>query len=386
MSVYTSLPGSASCAGSGCSCRARVARYPSDLSDVQWSVLEPQARAVMAELVAVTGRPMLHDLRAMVDAVGYVSRYGIEWRALPVDFPPQRAVYAFFERWSARGLPQALVDRLRGRIRVGAGRRDLPSAAIVDAQSVKAAETVTAVHSGYDGGKKIKGQKRHIAVDTLGLLLCVLVTAASVQDRDGAFGLLARLRERFSTIAVVWADGGYAGRLVDWARQVLAMAVTVVKRSDDVSGFVVLPRRWVVERTFGWLMRYRRLVRCYERRPEHHEAMVWWATVHLMTRQLARQLAGAPPAARWGGPRARPVSAGAPPPVPTLPELTSPGRRGKVLELLAAQPGRAWRGAELATILGITNTNSFRVQLSQWAHQGYINKIGRALYTPVCTS
>jgi len=326
----------------------------------------------MAELVAVAGRPMVHDLRAMLDAVAYVTRYGIEWRALPVDFPPWPAVYAFFERWSARGLPQALVDRLRGRIRVLVGRRDLPSAAVIDAQSVKAAETVAAVYSGYDGGKKIKGQKRHIAVDTLGLLLCVIVTAASVQDRDGAVQLLARVREKFSTVVLAWADGGYAGRLVTWAKQVLTMAVTVIKRSDDMSGFVVLPRRWVVERTFAWLMRYRRLVRCYERRPEHHD-MLLWATVHLMTRRLTRELAGQPPAARWGDP-------------PPLPELASPDRRGKILELFAAQPWRTWRGVELAAILGITNVNSFRVQLSQWAHQGHINKIGPALYAPACTS
>lgn len=386
MSVYTTPPGQANCAGSGCSCWARVPRYPSDLSDAQWSVLEPEARGVMAELVAVAGRPMLHDLRAMLDAIGYLTRYGVEWRALPVDFPPWQAVYAFFERWSDRGLPQALVDRLRGRIRVLLGRRDVPTAAIIDAQSVKAAETVAATDSGYDGGKKIKGQKRHIAVDTLGLLLCVSVTAASVQDRDGALRLLARLREKFSTVALVWADSGYTGRLVAWAQQVLAIAVTVVRRSDDMSGFVVLPRRWVVERTFGWLMRYRRLVRCYERRPEHHEAMVLWATVHLMTRRLTRELAGVPPATRWGGPTTPSASAADPPPAPTLPTLTSPDRRGKVLELLAANPRRAWRGTELAAILEITNINSFRVQLSQWAHQGHINKIGRALYTSASTS
>jgi hypothetical protein len=123
----------------------------------------------------------------------------------------------------------------------------------------------------------------------------------------------------------------------------------------------------------AWLMRYRRLVRCYERRPAHHEAMLLWATVHLMTRRLARELAGLPPAARWDAP-------------PPLPELTSPDRRGKILELLAAQPWRAWRGVELAAVLGITNINSFRVQLSQWAHQGHINKIGPALYAPACTS
>jgi transposase len=132
----------------------------------------------------------------------------------------------------------------------------------------------------------------------------VIVTAASVRDRDGAHRLLAVPRERFSTIALVWADGGYAGRLVNWARTVLAMTVTIVKGTDDTTRLVVLPRRWVVERTFGWLMRYRRLVRDYERRPEHHEAMVLWATVTIMTRQLARTTAGAPPPPRWSGPRA----------------------------------------------------------------------------------
>jgi transposase len=258
----------------------------------------------MAELRrSPAGRPMEHDLRAVLDAIGYVTRYGIEWRALPVDFPPWEAVYAFFERWNARGLPQGLVDRLRGRLRVACGRADLPTAGSIDSQSVKAADTVGGASRGYDGGKKINGRKRHIAVDTLGLLLTVIVTAASVQDRDGAHRLLALLRERFSTISLVWADGGYAGRLVSWARQVLALTLTIVKRSEDTTGFIVLPRRWVVERTFGWLLRYRRLVRDYERRPEHHEAMVLWATVTIMTRQLDRKNSGTPPHPRWGRPR-----------------------------------------------------------------------------------
>jgi transposase len=282
-----------------------VPRYPSDVTDAEWALLRPEAQAVMAELRrGPGGRPMEHDLRAVLDAIGYVTRYGIEWRALPVDFPPWQAVYAFFERWNARGLPQGLVDRLRGRLRVAYGRADLPTAGSIDSQSVKAADTVGAASRGFDAGKKINGRKRHIAVDTLGLLLSVVVTAASVQDRDGAHRLLALLRERFSTITLVWADGGYAGRLVSWAHTVLALTLTIVKRTEDTTGFVVLPRRWVVERTFGWLMRYRRLVRDYERRPEHHEAMVLWATVAIMTRQLTRATAGAPPPARWGGPRA----------------------------------------------------------------------------------
>ncbi|WP_345581552.1 IS5 family transposase [Nonomuraea rosea] len=361
------------CASPGCACRDRKPAYPSDLTDIEWQVLEPEARGVMAELVALTGRPMVHDLRAMLDAIGYVTRYGIEWRALPVDFPPHEATYAFFMRWSRRGLPERLAGRLRGRLRILAGRAELPTAGCVDSQTVRAAETVGAAACGYDAGKKLKGQKRHVVVDTLGLLLCVMVTAASVQDRDGAHPVLALLRQKFSTIRLVWADGGYAGRLVTWAGKVLGLAVSIVRRSDDLRGFVVLPRRWAVERTFAWLSRYRRLVRIYERKPEHHEALIWWATMHQMTRRLTRELAGRPPASRWRGP-------------PPLPHLSSPDRRGKVLQLLAAQPWRAWTGSELAAILGIENVNSFRVQLSQWSHQGYINKIAPALYGPMPTS
>jgi transposase len=174
---------------------------------------------------------------------------------------------------------------------------------VIDSQTVRGADTVAAASAGYDSGKKTKGRKRNITVDTLGLLLVAVVTTASVQDRDGACPLLALLRERFSTITLVWADGGYARRLVLWARTVLRLTVTIIKRTDDVTGFVVLPRRWVVERTFGWLMRHRRLVRDYERRPEHHEAMVWWANVSIMTRRLTRELAQQPPHPRWGGQR-----------------------------------------------------------------------------------
>jgi transposase len=274
------------------------------MTKARWALVRPEAQAVMAELRrSLAGRPIEHDLRAVLDAIGYVTRYGIEWRALPVDFPPWEAVYAFFERWHARGLPPGLVDRLRGRLRVAWGRADLPTAGSIDSQSVKAADTVGAASRGFDGRKKINGRKRHLAVDTLGLLLTVVVTAASVQDRDGAYRLLALLRERFSTITLVWADGGYAGRLLSWAHTVLALTLTIVKRTDETTGFVVLPRRWVVERTFGWLLRYRRLVRDYERRPEHHEAMVLWATVTIMTRQLDRASSNAPPHPRWGQPR-----------------------------------------------------------------------------------
>ncbi len=157
---------------------------------------------------------------------------------------------------------------------------------------MKAADTVGATTSGFHAGKKINGRKRHIAVDTCGLLLAVVVTAASVQDRDGAHPLLAVLRERFSTVALVWADGRYAGRHIVWAQSSAAPERAGRQTQRRHPGFVVLPRRWVVERTFGWLLRHRRLVRDYERRSDHHEAMVLWATISIMTRQLTHQQAG----------------------------------------------------------------------------------------------
>jgi transposase len=274
------------------------------MTDAQWRILEPQARQVMDEIRRATGRPMVHDLRAMLDAVGYVVRNGIEWRALPMDFPPWSAVYAFFQRWSGRGLPQRLVDRLRGRLRAGLGREVQPTAAIVDSQSVKGAEVVGAATRGFDSGKKINGRKRHIAVDVEGFLLAVVVTAANVGDRMGAKLLVIALLNTCSRLRLIWADSGYDGKpLADWVHAVARITVEVIRRAE-LHVFRVVPRRWVVERSFGWLLRYRRLVRDYERRPEHHEAMVYWATVMIMTRRLARRSTDPPVKQRWGQPRA----------------------------------------------------------------------------------
>jgi len=178
-------------------------------------------------------------------------------------------------------------DRLRDRLRDAEGRDPMASAGVVDSQSLRAADTVGADQRGYDAGKRTNGTKRHIVVDTLGLLLVVLVTAASVQDRDGGRRLLDRLRFAMPSVALVFADGGYAGRLVRWATDRLRLMIEVVRKPADQQGFAVLPRRWVVERTLSWLMRCRRLVRDYERLPESHEAMVKWAMIGLMTRRLA---------------------------------------------------------------------------------------------------
>jgi transposase len=163
----------------------------------------------------------------------------------------------------------------------------MASAGIVDSQSLHGSDTVGADQRGYDAGKRVNGTKRHIVTDTLGLLLVVLVTAASVQDRDGGRRVLDRLRFAMPSVALVFADGGYTGRLVDWARRVLRVVLEIVRKPEGQVGFAVLPRRWVVERTLSWLVRCRRLVRDYERLPDSHETMVKWAMIGLMTRRLA---------------------------------------------------------------------------------------------------
>jgi len=303
MSVYPVAAANTTCATPGCWCRDRVARYPSDLTDAQWALLRPEAEQVMAEIRRTAGRPMVHDLRAMVDAISYVVRNGIEWRAVPADFPPWETVYAFFQRWSQRGLPQRLTDRLRSRLREKAGRNVQPSAAIVDSQSVKAAETVGADTRGFDNGKKINGRKRHIAVDVEGFLLAVVVTAANIGDRMGTKLLVIGLLNTCRRLKLIWADSGYDGApLTTWMRAVAGITPQIIKRTE-LHVFRVVPRRWVVERSFGWLLRYRRLVRDYERRTEHHEAMVYWANVMIMTRRLARCSIDPPVIQRWGQPR-----------------------------------------------------------------------------------
>jgi transposase len=267
--------------------RPRTRRYPSDTTEAQWAVIDPLLPDP-AWLAGKGGRPEAHCRRQIVDAIFYLVDNGIKWRALPVDFPPWSTVYKFFAGWEADGITQLLVDMLRERVRLSEGRTASPSAAIIDSQSVKAGENVWRASRGYDAGKKINGRKRHIAVDTLGLLICVLVTAASVQDRDGARPLLAMLAQACHRIRLVWADGGYAGQLVDWARDTLRITVRVVKRSDDMTGFVVLPRRWVVERSLAWITRHRRTVRDYEALPAHHEAMVRWAMIRITSKRLTR--------------------------------------------------------------------------------------------------
>ncbi len=265
----------------------RKRAYPSDMTDAEWAAVRDQL-PVPAWMNGKGGQPEGYCHRQMIDAIRYLVAGGITWRAMPADFPAWDRVYAFFRRWRDTKLVAEFHDRLRGKVRASEGRDAEPTAAIIDSQSVKGAASVPAASRGFDGGKLINGRKRHVIVDTLGLLLMVLVTPADTTDRDAACGMLQHLRARYRKLRLLWADGGYTGRLVDWAREKLQLTLEIIKRSDDTSGFVVLPRRWVVERTLSWLMRSRRLARDYETLPASSEAVVLWSMTMLMGRRLAR--------------------------------------------------------------------------------------------------
>lgn len=272
------------CARPGC---RRRRRYPSDTTDAEWALLAPLLPDPACQTRA-GGRPETNCRRAVVDAIRYVIHNGCVWRAMPADFPPWRTVYGHYYRWNASGVTVSLHDVLRGRARQATGRAAEPTAAVIDSQSVRAAATVPKASRGWDNAKKVNGRKWHIAVDTTGLLLEVLVTPASVQDRDAARPLLFNLKRARRRVRRIWADGGYAGKLLPWAAKWLKLTVEIVKRPDDSHTFQVLPRRWVVERTLAWITSYRRCARDYERLPAHHEAAVYWAMITLMTRRLTR--------------------------------------------------------------------------------------------------
>ena len=272
------------CARPGCS---RPRRYPSDTTDSEWVLLEPLL-PVPACQTTRGGRPEANCRRAVVDAIRYVIHNGCLWRAVPADFPPWRTVYGRYKRWNATGGTIALHDALRAAARQAAGRHTEPTAAVIDSQSVRAASTVPRASRGWDNAKKVNGRKRHIAVDTGGLLLEILATPASVQDRDAARPLLFNLHRARRRVRRAWADAVYAGKLQPWAADYLKLTVEIVRRPEGLHTFEVLPRRWVVERTLAWITSYRRCARDYERLPAHHEAAVYWAMITLMTRRLAR--------------------------------------------------------------------------------------------------
>jgi len=257
-------------------------RYASDVSDAEWAQIE-----ALLPVPKRLGRPRTTQMRQVVNAMLYLLTTGCQWRLLPKEFPPFSTVQRFFYRWRDAGLWQTINHFLVMRTREAAGCEASPTAGVLDSQSVKTTEA--AGPRGYDAGKKIKGRKRHVLTDTNGLLVAAVVHQADIQDRDGAPLVLASARYLYPWLRHVFADGAYSGAKLDTALENIGRwTIEVIKRSDAASGFVVLPRRWVVERTFAWLNRNRRLAKDFEATLESALAWLFLASVKLLMRRLGR--------------------------------------------------------------------------------------------------
>jgi len=261
-----------------------IKAYPTDMSNAEWDLIEG-----MVTVEQRLGRPRSICLRAVVNAIFYLLTTGCQWRMIPHDYPKWQTVYSYFHRWQTDGTWEGMNDKLREWVRVSEQRDVTPSAAVIDSQSVKVglagAEAIS-----YDGGKQVKGRKRHTMVDTLGLVMIVVVTAAGISDQEGArqvFQGLSEKRQQFQRLVRIWADGTYRGEaFMCWVMDSFRWVLEVVLRSDRVKGFVVQPKRWVVERTFGWLHWYRRLSKDYERLTKTSETMIYVAMIRIMLRRL----------------------------------------------------------------------------------------------------
>lgn len=256
-------------------------RYPSDLTDEKWAILEP-----LLPINIGPGHPVETDLRIVIDAIFYRIRTGCQWRYLPSDYPPTGTVYYHFRKWAQDGTWSRINRALRIQDRIKQGRTPEPSGAIVDSQSVRTTEV--GGERGLDGGKHVNGRKRHVMTDTIGSLLEVVVNAANTQDREGTKAVVAKLSEKtIASIQHLWADGGYTGEsFSQWIRNTLNATLEIAMRPPNSHGFVVVPVRWVVERTLAWLCRYRCLSKDYERCTKSSEAVIYVASISTMLNRL----------------------------------------------------------------------------------------------------
>jgi putative transposase len=259
--------------------------YPSDLTDAEWCILGPLVPAP-----APNGRPVDYPRREIVNGILYITRAGCAWRLLPHDFPPWPIVYHYYRQWRRDGTWERINTTLREKVRCSEGRPRRPSAAIMDSQSVKMTDQRGI--RGYDGGKQVPGRKRHLLVDTLGLLLMVVVTAANTSDQAGAKQVLERAKPQQPRLQHLWADAGYKGAaFATWVTSHCRWSLEIVQHLVPRHTFEVQRWRWIVERTFGWLNRYRRLSKDYEQLPASSEALIQIAMINLMVQRLARQRA-----------------------------------------------------------------------------------------------
>lgn len=252
--------------------------YPTNLTESQWQIIEK---------ILDNKRKRKHKLKEIFNAIFYLLKTGCQWRMLPKEFAPWNTVYYYYRKWKIEGHIEEIHELIRNMVRIKAGRTESPSAACIDSRSIKTTRS-GGLERGVDGGKKIKGRKQHIVTDTMGLLLVVIVHAANIHDSKAAQDVLNKLHGRFNRLVKIFADGGYRGELIDRIKKKFGWVIDIVLRTDKKTNFQVLPKRWVVERTFSWFESYRRLGKDYEYNTDTSETMIQLAMIRLMLNRITK--------------------------------------------------------------------------------------------------